>query len=261
MNAFTQYAAMWPLPMRAAKRKSSAIMLLLLAGLIVLDGIASRVTNRPPFSATFTLMATAYGNTIGPRELRDGYLADRDEQIAQLEQKLQPFDIILISSPFKGSSFFTEGTYTHMGIWLGSQTDDAYGNHGQSTAYDPIFHHMDQGDSLIQVDRFGVHFTPLSNIANTDQIIVFRNDTPHDITDKLDTIRDNLGKSYDYNLDGLDNQRLICTELIKAVFPKLQAEETRQIGRQFILPDAYLRALETAPNWQIVTHVGPGPQK
>ncbi|WP_373236849.1 YiiX/YebB-like N1pC/P60 family cysteine hydrolase [Cohaesibacter celericrescens] len=224
------------------------------------DFTISLARHQPLFTTTFEWVAKGLANSVGFIELRPGYLTQDDHALSSLKEQLQPFDIILVAAPFKGTSFFTPGRYTHMAIWLGTSDDWKAADWDKNERYKPLFKAVSQGQSLLQADRDGVVQTPLSNILNADEIAVYR---PSKLTSPqfhFDRIMQNMGKAYDYNLDGFDHNRVICTELVSGIFPGIRVQKSTRLWRSFILPDDLLRGLERSTNWQRWFHEGPQSQ-
>ncbi len=231
--------------------------LFVLAGILFIDLATSLSHRRPPLSQSFELVAHALANSIGFIELRPGYLARHAEQIQGLEAKLQPLDILVISAPFKGTSFFTPGHNTHMAVWMGDESSWQLMPSKSDPKLQSLLKEIQDGNALLQADRSGVALSQLSSITSADEITIYRSRTPLDLATHLETILANLGKAYDYNLDGLDDTKLICTELVYSIFPQIPVEMTNRLGRTFIIPDGFKRGLDKSENWQSIFYAGP----
>ncbi len=208
----------------------------------------------PPFSASFQILTKSIANSIGSFDLRSGHLADDRELREKLQKTLKPLDIILVSAPFKGTSFFTPGRNTHMAIWLGSEQDWKIEGWAKRQHLKPLSSAIASGHALLQSDRHGTTLSHLEEILNADEITIFRSRHETDAEIHFDRALQNMGKAYDYNLDGLDHQKLICTELATLIFPDLAIKPPDRAGRSFILPDEMLRALEQSTDWQSWFH-------
>ncbi|WP_319530020.1 YiiX/YebB-like N1pC/P60 family cysteine hydrolase [uncultured Cohaesibacter sp.] len=223
---------------------------------LTLDLTVSLSLGAPPFSTSFQIVAKSIAKTIGLIELRDGTLANDKRLLLTLEKQLQPLDVIVISAPFKGTSFFTPGRNTHMAIWLGNETDWAKQGWRDIPRLKPLADAVAEGRSVLQSDRHGTGLSSLDDVLNADEITIFRATHQRDAEIHFDRAIQNMGKAYDYNLDGLDHQTLICTELAMLIFPELRSKPSKRLGRQFILPDEMLRTLEQSDHWQSWFHAG-----
>ena len=228
--------------------RTSLFCLILTA--LSLDIGSSLYQGRPAFSTFFTLVTHAYANSIGLIELRQGHLADRPSIKQTITANLQPFDIVIIAAPFKATGLTTPGRYTHVAIWLGNKQDWQNRSWDKNPRYHSLFDAVSNGTSLLQADRFGVRMSSLDDLLNADEIAIYRSSTPKKSDFYFDRIVRNVGKAYDYNLDGLNQHQMICTELVSAIFPDLSVKMTRLFGRSFILPDQIKDGLEQAENWQ-----------
>lgn len=98
----------------------------MLAGIASLSGCATgRDLDRstPAFSSIVPVIARPIAQLAGAMALRNGYLAGRDDIRAVLQRELHPFDVVLLSAPYKGTSLFVPGHFSHAGIWLGDMDD------------------------------------------------------------------------------------------------------------------------------------------
>lgn len=78
---------------------------------------------RPAFSAVVPLVVEPFAQLAGHIRLRDGALSAQAGLPAQLARRLKPFDIVLLAAPYKGTSMFIPGRFTHGGVWLGDADD------------------------------------------------------------------------------------------------------------------------------------------
>lgn len=238
-------------------RRWAMLAFYLLITVLAVDLITSLAKRQPPFTTSFELIAEGLANSIGFIELRPGYLANKSAKLKGLEATLQPLDILVISAPFKGTSFFTPGRNTHLAVWMGSNNEWLAINRINDPRVQTLQRQIAQGNRLLQADRDGVALSPLSSITSADEISIYRATPPLNTATYLQRIIDNLGKAYDYNLDGLDNTKLICTELIYSIFPQIPVEMTNRLGRTFIIPDAFKRGLDKSETWRNIFYAGP----
>ena len=222
-------------------------MLLLLLGL---DMGISLYRDKPLFSNLFPLITRSYANTIGLIETRHGHLTEHPKLIEAISEGLKPFDILMIAAPFKATAMTTPGHYTHVAIWLGNEEDWRKHHWDKEPRYKKLFAAIQDGRSVVQSDRFGVRMGSLEDLLNADEVTIFRSDSLQQADFYFDRIVENMGKAYDYNLDGLNQQQVICTELVFSIFPDLPVNMTRWLGRSFIIPDQIKQGLEQASSWK-----------
>ena len=233
---------------------------LLLVALILLpclDFIASTQQKKPPFSYSFTTISWLFANIASHIETRPGHLRAMPTLPDQLARALKPLDIIIIAAPFKGTSLFTPGTYTHLGIWLGDQKAWQKNGWWHLPKIDKLREQLINEGGLLQADKHGVRLSPISTITNADKISVYRLNSIARSQKTISEIPAYLGKAYDYNLDGIDKERLICTELVARLFPGLDVQKTTMLGRTFVIPDQIKHTLDSSPAWSRVFHANP----
>lgn len=170
--------------------------------------------------------------------LRNGHLADRDDIRAVLQQELRPFDVVLLSAPYKGTSLLIPGHFSHAGIWLGDM-DDWRGveiaPHLRSALVDR--------KGFFHADRNGVRFSDIDEILDADHVTVARLSTKVRLVDAADKINAMSVRNYDFNFDGTDSSELLCTELVLEFFVINPIASTRILDRWFVTPDQLSKTL------------------
>jgi len=236
-----------------------AISMFLLAGIASLSGCATgRDPDRstPAFSSVVPVVARPIAQLAGAIRLRNGHLADSDNIAAILQKKLRPFDVVFLSAPYKGTSLFIPGHFSHAGIWLGDIDD------WQEVEIAPRLRAalLDR-KGFFHADRDGVRFSDIDEILDADHVTVARvsmNLRPADAADKISamSVRD-----YDFNFDGTDSSELLCTELVLEFLGMDPAATTRILGRSFVTPDQLSQTLlmKEAYLFTIVDDIQNGP--
>lgn len=225
----------------------AAIGVLVTVGLLA-DGAWSRRHEQPAFTLTVSTLVSTTAHLMSYIELREGRLASKPDLLPTVQAKLQPFDIIIISAPFKGTSFFTPGDATHSSLWLGTKEEWQQNGWHLNTHLKPLYDQIEAGNNLLQADRDGVNMAALNSILNADSINIFRLTKRDDAQQLLTRILSHMGKPYDYNLHGANPNSMLCTELVSSIFPQLGPSQTRIFDRTFITPDDLVATLTASPD-------------
>lgn len=222
-------------------RNDWTISMFLLAGIASLSGCATgRDLDRstPAFSSIVPVIARPIAQLAGAMTLRNGYLAGRDDISAVLQRELRPFDVVLLSAPYKGTSLFIPGHFSHAGIWLGDMDD------WRGVGIDPRLRSaLVDRKGFFHADRDGVRFSDIDEILDADHVTVARLSTNVRLVDAADKINAMSVRSYDFNFDGKDNSELLCTELVLEFLGMDPVATTGILGRSFVTPDQLFQTL------------------
>ena len=101
------------------------------------------------------------------------------------------------------------------------------------------------GHSVLEALQPGVTLHTLKHFFDIDDFVAVR---PFEL--KLEQKREyilngfnQIGKAYDYNFDVETNERIVCSEVIYAVFDNLRWNTNPVVGRNTITPDDVARSL------------------
>ena len=213
----------------------------LLAGIALLGGCATSYEQdrpAPVLSSVVPVIARPIATLAGNLRLRSGHLTGRDDIRAVLQRELRPLDIVLLSAPYKGTSLFIPGHFSHAGIWLGELGD------WEGVEIAPHLRSaLVNRNAFFHADRDGVRFSDIDEILDADHAVIARlskNVRSVDVADKINSMS---VRSYDFNFDGADRSKLLCTELVLDFFEMTPVATTRILGRSFVTPDQLSQTL------------------
>lgn len=220
-------------------RKAGLVGLVL--GLAVMTGCADRrgqQFNVPAFSRAVPFIAKPIAQLAGTIRLRTGRLTGRDEIRTALQQELRPFDIVFLSAPYKGTSLFIPGHFSHVGIWLGYESD------WKGINLPPRLHSaLVDRQSFFHSDREGVRFSVIDEILDADHVAIARPSTRLALADTVRRVEALSVRDYDFNFDGIDRSALLCTELILDLLEMQPIATSSFLGRSFATPDQLFETL------------------
>ncbi|WP_367716395.1 YiiX/YebB-like N1pC/P60 family cysteine hydrolase [Nitratireductor sp. GISD-1A_MAKvit] len=189
-------------------------------------------------SSVVPVVARPIAKLAGNLRLRNGHLAGRDDIRAVLQRELRPFDVVLLSAPYKGTSLFIPGHFSHAGIWFGDM-DDWRGVEIAPRLRSALVDRK----GFFHADRDGVRFSDIDEILDADHVTVVRLSTNVRLVDVADKINAMSVRSYDFNFDGTDNSELLCTELVLEFLGMDPVATTGILGRSFVTPDQLFQTL------------------
>lgn len=192
----------------------------------------------PVLSSVVPVIAKPIAKLTGGLRLRNGHLTGRQDIRSVLQRNLRPFDVVFLSAPYKATSLFIPGRFSHVGIWLGDM--DGW----QAVTIAPrIRSALLDGKGFFHADRDGVRFSYLDELLDADYVTVARlpmNVRREDVAEIMNSIST---RKYDFNFNGKDNSELLCTELVLEFFGIEPVTKTRILGRSFVTPDQLIKAL------------------
>lgn len=190
-------------------------------------------------------VAPAIGFVVSRIEWRDGYLSGDAAALGFVGKRLRPFDILLFSNKHRLSGRVGAGLFGHSAVYLGSERD----LRALGLWNDPVVvpHHADirAGRTIIEsAQRHGVALSPLSDIVETDRLMIVRPQIAGD-SERRATARRffaRIGARFDHHIRLEESERLFCTELIDQAMPRLRLPRRTQYDRQIIFPDDVAKA-------------------
>lgn len=210
-------------------------------GLVVLTSCAGqygREHDPPAFSRAVPAIAKPMAQLAGAIKLRRGRLTGRDEIRTALQRELRPFDVVFLSAPYKGTSLFIPGHFSHVGIWLGEESD------WKGESLPPRLHSaLANRESFFHADRDGVRFSGVDEILDADHVAIARPSTRLALADTARKVETLSVRDYDFNFDGIDRSALLCTELILDLLEMQPVSTSRFLGRLFATPDQLFETL------------------
>ncbi|MCB1936343.1 MAG: hypothetical protein KDF59_10415 [Nitrosomonas sp.] len=188
---------------------------------------------------TVNFISMVFGNTVGIVQTRKGKLYNQPEIEAYLKTHLKPLDILLEKTPFRLTDKLIPGHFGHAAIWLGTKTELielGIWDHPDIRPYHP---QIEDGRMIVEALRSGVKINSLADFMNIDDLAVIRhNHLSATMTREyiLRTARQ-IGKSYDFNFDVEEQERIVCSEIAYVVFTDLNWPTQKTLGRHTISPD------------------------
>lgn len=194
-----------------------------------------------------------FGNTIGRVRWRKGYLWNNQKITSEILEKLKPLDIITEKTYFALTDKFIPGHFGHNAIWLGTKEQLKEINMWEHPAIRPYQKQIEDGMSLIEVDRSGSHLKSLPDFMNVDELAIMRMNrlSFHSLSIErtYNILLAQMGKIYDFNFDVETTDTLVCSELIYQSFEEIRWPTEAYLGRTTISPDnvASLALYDDAP--------------
>lgn len=219
-----------------------------------LEQLVSRVRNDTytPVYAAQSLVSVWIGDT----RLVQWQPLIRKEQIAEMQGKLQPGDILLERRNWFLSNAFLPGFWPHSALYVGTVQDlekaglvrrDAL---GKWTSDDPnVLAHLEEylhkapdgeAHTVIEAVSEGVVFNSLGESMHADYVAVLRPRLP--AADKARAIARafaHAGKAYDFEFDFDTADKLVCTELVYRSYDGLlnfRAPYLQKVMGRYALP-------------------------
>lgn len=197
----------------------------------------------------FDGLSKFFGNSVGLVESRKGKLYENEQVKREIQQVLQPLDIILEKTPFRLTDKLIPGHFGHVAIWVGNPKElkekglwdhEVVSLYHDKIAPNGIDTTMD-GFQIVEALREGVKLSSLDEFMNIDDIAILRPVFKDDVTEKekeslLLAFRQ-IGKEYDFNFDVNTTEKIVCSELAYVCFPQIDWPTEKTAGRHTISPD------------------------
>jgi len=184
-------------------------------------------------------VAPLVGRTIAQVRFRKGYLAADEAAQGLLAAKLQPLDVVLVSSKGRLTGNVIPGLFTHTVVHLGSEAQLKRLGLWNSRGIKPYQAEISAGKSFIESDRKGVHLSSIEQVIDTDRVLVLRpriRDSAW-MRKSLCGLLGHVGSRFDFRFDAGETNRLYCSELAFHVLPELDLPVRHLYGRDVVLPD------------------------
>jgi hypothetical protein len=174
-------------------------------------------------------------------------------QIQDLEQILQPGDLILERRNWFLSNGFLPGFWKHMALYVGSAEDLERRGLSTDPRVQPHWERFRQPDRhgyqprVIEVVAAGVIFSPLEHTAAADDLAVLRPRVSESRKDAaIARAFSHYGKPYDFDFDFFSTDKLVCTELI------FRAYDEVLLGEGIRFPLVHIMGRDTMPADEVV---------
>lgn len=216
-----------------------------LATTIELGGEFSRIfqDNLRYFSKeSFTIVSALFGNTVGLVETREGKLKGLSEkELQDIENQLEPLDILLEKTPFRLTDKFIPGYYGHVAVWVGGPADwqeDGLNILDEDVVQENLAR-IANGRKVVEALRQGVQINSLAQFMNIDDLVVLRHTGLNRKSREEYLVRAlaQVGKKYDFNFDVETDRKIVCSELAYVIFHDVPWQTEQAVGRYTISPD------------------------
>jgi len=164
------------------------------------------------------------GTLVADKYLRFGHQPALPQAIAaELQQLLQPGDVLAVRKEYALTTYFLPGYWPHVALYLGSATALQPYQTGAQNSLEPLSARLHaatrDGGVVIESMKDGVHLRPLSSPFGSDSIVVMRPRlTATYVTEALNRSLNHQGKPYDFSFDFRRSDRLVCTEVVYRAF-------------------------------------------
>ncbi|MEZ5685178.1 MAG: YiiX/YebB-like N1pC/P60 family cysteine hydrolase [Paracoccaceae bacterium] len=191
----------------------------------------------PPVMQLADPLMPVLGPVFGNIVFRSGHLEQPEARSAILA-KLQPMDLLALSSKNRLSGKTLPGLFGHVVLYLGDEADLKRAGLWDDPAVQPHHAAIRAGQHFIEADTNGVHLSDASHALATDALAVLRlrkgcDEAACDARAAFAT----LGRSYDFTFDGTDPDKLYCTELAAIGLPGVTMPQRRLYNYDLVLPD------------------------
>lgn len=198
-----------------------------------------------------TEIALALGNTLGPKfseaaygdyeaEGYPGKLTGKADAEAAILQRLQPFDILLVSNHSYQIGRLMPGRFSHSVINLGTEAQLRRLGLWSDPALVPYHDQIRAGNTMIEAAWPHVQLVSPKKTFEVDQVLIAR-PTELTLADKrraLERALSVIGKPFNFGL-GIDpaGQKFACTGLLDYAMPELGMTHRRVYSRNVVMPD------------------------
>lgn len=208
-------------------------------------------------------VAPLVGRTIALVRLRSGYLYGDEAARLLLLSRVEPLDIILVSSKGRLSGNAIPGLFTHTIVTLGSESQLRQLGVWNMPGAEPHKDAIRGGRTFVEADHRGVHLSPAERILDTDSLLVLRpkNRGSAWLRTSLCSLLSHLGSRFDFRFDAGEDHRLYCSELAFHVLPELKLPVRQLYNRDVVLPDdVAATGLEPGTSLSFVLYLRGSPQ-
>lgn len=206
--------------------------------------------------------APLIGRTIAMVRFRKGYLAEDEAARELLGTKLEPLDVVLVTSKGRLTGSAIPGLFTHTIAYLGSEAQIRRLGMWNDPGLAPFRDAIHSGKIFVESDKKGVHLSTAQQILNADRVLVLRPrfHSPSWIRKSLLAFLGHVGSRFDFHFNAGESNRLYCSELVFHVLPELKLPVRHFYNRDVVLPDDIAATgLEPHTNLSFVLYMRGGP--
>ena len=147
---------------------------------------------------------------------RDHHPQIPNERRRELVEHLEPGDVLVVRKEYALTNYFLPGYWPHAALYLGKEQE--LKTLGIDTD-DDAQHSEAEPRRVLEAMKDGVRVRPLDSPFASDSVVVLRPRlTRIEISDALRRGLEHEGKSYDFDFDFSQSNRLVCTEVVYRAF-------------------------------------------
>lgn len=178
-------------------------------------------------------LGPVFGNVV----FREGYLEKPTARMA-IQARLQPMDMLVLSSKNRLSGKTLPGLFGHAVIYLGDETSLRRAGLWDDPNIAPHHAAIRAGQTFIEADTNGVHLSDATHALATDALAILRLKSGCG-TDGCApaAVMATLGRAYDFRFESEEHSKLYCTELAQIALPGHEMPTRRLYDYNLILPD------------------------
>lgn len=216
-----------------------------------LSDLVLKIKDKLLFSISY-----ASGQTILQAQWRDGKLLYDKTAHQDIKNTLKPGDVLWdkTRSKLSGVIISISGFWNHNAIYIGSESqlkELGIWNHPRVR---PFQSRIRSGKHIIESLAMGVVLNTVEHFMNIDDLAIGRR---KNITKqkRIEVVLESLshfGKAYDYNLDAVTAESIICSELIYIAYSGVNFELTRMAGHWTFTPDLAAKQTLAGGDFKIV---------
>jgi len=160
---------------------------------------------------------------------------DKKTNAMLLRSHLQEFDIVLLKSLTHLTEKFIPGYFGHVGVCLGN-------------------------DLMIETPRSGVRICSTEEFSDGEIYLIVR---PTNLSEmqkqKIRTsLKNQLGKKYDFVFDSQSPDRIVCSDLISLSFDFIDWQSKKRAGHYITSPDDLIKSLLDRPDFSFEMYINQG---
>jgi len=189
------------------------------------------------------LFSSLFGNTVGLVETRKGKLYGKSSVHQRISRQLRAGDILLEKTPFRLTDKLIPGYWGHAAIWIGTEKELKELGLWDDPEVVPYHDAIRKGKLVVEALRSGVKMNSLKHFLNIDDLAVLREPNANRESRRKIVLLalKQVGKGYDFNFNVETSDKIVCSELVYAVYTDIDWPTGKALGRYTISPDHVAR--------------------
>lgn len=172
-------------------------------------------------------------------KVRPSYLEDDIDVHRAVLARARPLDVILIGNGSRVSGAFGGGTFGHLAVYVGTETQLRAIGLWSHPLIVPFHADIRAGKVAIEALDTDVHLSGSPELFETDHVALLRPTgvSPARQRQVILALFGDMGQRFDFHFDVRDDSAIYCTELLDRAMPELNLPARAMYGREVILPD------------------------